>query len=100
MSSTAFIEPLPIIDFVSQILNRELTRPLTDADRIKVRISNGSMLQSGLLLGGAAECFSEYHPPGIRVFAVFALRKVRTCSRSLHRRGLVVNRGKYCSSPR
>lgn len=38
MSSTAFIEPLPVIDFVTQLLNRDVsTRPLSDADRVKVR---------------------------------------------------------------
>lgn len=38
MSSTAFIEPLPVIDFVIQLLNRDVsTRPLSDADRVKVR---------------------------------------------------------------
>lgn len=37
MSSTAFIEPLPVIDFVSQLLNRDISsRPLSDADRVKV----------------------------------------------------------------
>jgi hypothetical protein len=39
MSSTAFIEPLPVIDFVTQLLNRDVSsRPLSDSDRIKVRI--------------------------------------------------------------
>jgi hypothetical protein len=39
MSSTAFIEPLPVIEFVAELLNREVTsRPLSDADRIKVRV--------------------------------------------------------------
>lgn len=38
MSSTAFIEPLPVIDFVTQLLNRDVSaRPLSDADRVKVR---------------------------------------------------------------
>nr|XP_016468232.1 PREDICTED: protein argonaute 1-like isoform X2 [Nicotiana tabacum] len=38
MSSTAFIEPLPIIDFVSQLLNRDISsRPLSDADRVKIK---------------------------------------------------------------
>lgn len=38
MSSTAFIEPLPVIEFVTRLLNREVsTRPLSDADRVKVR---------------------------------------------------------------
>ncbi|KAK1371926.1 Argonaute 1 [Heracleum sosnowskyi] len=38
MSSTAFIEPLPVIDFVSQLLNRDLSsRPLSDADRVKIK---------------------------------------------------------------
>lgn len=38
MSSTAFIEPLPVIDFISQLLlNRDISaRPLSDADRVKV----------------------------------------------------------------
>lgn len=40
MSSTAFIEPLPVIDFVQQLLNRDVSsRPLSDADRVKVRLS-------------------------------------------------------------
>lgn len=40
MSSTAFIEPLPVIDFVTQLLNRDVSaRPLSDADRVKVRSS-------------------------------------------------------------
>ncbi|XP_074269555.1 protein argonaute 1 [Silene latifolia] len=38
MSSTAFIEPLPVIDFVTQLLNRDVTsRPLSDSDRVKIK---------------------------------------------------------------
>ncbi|KAJ4834563.1 argonaute 1B [Turnera subulata] len=38
MSSTAFIEPLPVIDFVTQLLNRDVAaRPLSDADRVKIK---------------------------------------------------------------
>ncbi|XP_065634855.1 protein argonaute PNH1-like, partial [Quercus suber] len=38
MSSTAFIEPLPVIDFVAQILDKDVySRPLSDADRVKVK---------------------------------------------------------------
>ncbi|KAL5212258.1 hypothetical protein ABZP36_023105 [Zizania latifolia] len=38
MSSTAFIEPLPAIDFVAQLLNRDISvRPLSDADRVKIK---------------------------------------------------------------
>ncbi|CAM0944727.1 unnamed protein product [Alopecurus aequalis] len=38
MSSTAFIEPLPVIDFVAQLLNRNVSvRPLSDADRVKIK---------------------------------------------------------------
>ncbi|CAI8593366.1 unnamed protein product [Vicia faba] len=38
MSSTAFIEPLPVIEFVAQLLNREVSsRPLSDADRVKIK---------------------------------------------------------------
>lgn len=41
MSSTAFIEPLPVIDFVEQLLNKDLSsRPFSDADRVKVWGSN------------------------------------------------------------
>ena len=37
MSSTAFIEPLPVIEFVNQLLNRDVSaRPLSDSDRVKV----------------------------------------------------------------
>ncbi|ERM97078.1 protein argonaute PNH1 isoform X1 [Amborella trichopoda] len=38
MSSTAFIEPLPVVDFVAQLLKKDvLSRPLSDADRIKIK---------------------------------------------------------------
>ncbi|XP_015883994.1 protein argonaute 1 [Ziziphus jujuba] len=38
MSSTAFIEPLPVIDFVTQLLSRDVSqRPLSDADRVKIK---------------------------------------------------------------
>ncbi|CAK8538743.1 unnamed protein product [Lathyrus sativus] len=38
MSSTAFIEPLPVIDFVSHLLSREVSsRPLSDAERVKIK---------------------------------------------------------------
>ncbi|KAE8663941.1 Protein argonaute 1A [Hibiscus syriacus] len=37
MSSTAFIEPLPVIDFVAQLLNRDISRPLYDSDRVKIK---------------------------------------------------------------
>ncbi|PKA46781.1 Protein argonaute PNH1 [Apostasia shenzhenica] len=38
MSSTAFIEPLPVIEFVAQILGRDvISRPLSDADRVKIK---------------------------------------------------------------
>ncbi|KAK2664613.1 hypothetical protein Ddye_003187 [Dipteronia dyeriana] len=38
MSSTAFIEPLKVIEFVGQLLNRDVSaRPLSDADRVKIK---------------------------------------------------------------
>uniref|UniRef100_A0A7N0U3U9 Argonaute 1 n=1 Tax=Kalanchoe fedtschenkoi TaxID=63787 RepID=A0A7N0U3U9_KALFE len=38
MSSTAFIEPLNVIDFVQELLNRDVSaRPLSDSDRIKIK---------------------------------------------------------------
>uniref|UniRef100_A0A2P2M0E1 Eukaryotic translation initiation factor 2c n=1 Tax=Rhizophora mucronata TaxID=61149 RepID=A0A2P2M0E1_RHIMU len=38
MSSTAFIEPLPVTEFVAQLLNRDVSsRPLSDSDRIKIK---------------------------------------------------------------
>uniref|UniRef100_A0A1D1Z031 Protein argonaute 10 n=2 Tax=Magnoliopsida TaxID=3398 RepID=A0A1D1Z031_9ARAE len=38
MSSAAFIEPLPIIQFVAQILGRDVsTRPFSDSDHVKVK---------------------------------------------------------------
>ncbi|KAG8071810.1 hypothetical protein GUJ93_ZPchr0006g45562 [Zizania palustris] len=37
MSSTAFIEPLPVIDFVARLLNRDISvRPLSDVDCVKI----------------------------------------------------------------
>lgn len=37
MASAAFIEALPVIDFVAQLLGKDvLSRPLSDTDRIKV----------------------------------------------------------------
>ncbi|XP_074558226.1 protein argonaute PNH1-like [Curcuma longa] len=38
MSSTAFIDPLPVIEFVAQILGKDVSsKPLSDADRIKIK---------------------------------------------------------------
>lgn len=38
MSSTAFIEPMPVKEFVCQLLNRDVSgRPLSDADRVKIK---------------------------------------------------------------
>ncbi|XP_019439647.1 PREDICTED: protein argonaute PNH1-like isoform X2 [Lupinus angustifolius] len=38
MSSMAFIEPLPVIDFVAQILGKDVTsKPLSDSDRVKIK---------------------------------------------------------------
>ncbi|KAL3702460.1 hypothetical protein R1sor_020482 [Riccia sorocarpa] len=37
MSSTAFIEPLPVTEFVAQLLNKNINQPLSDADRIKIK---------------------------------------------------------------
>lgn len=37
MAAAAFIEPLPVIEFVAQLLGKDvLSRQLSDADRIKV----------------------------------------------------------------
>ncbi|KAL6633239.1 hypothetical protein ACP70R_025910 [Stipagrostis hirtigluma subsp. patula] len=38
MSATAFIEPLPVIDFIVQLLNSDIhARPLSDAERVKIK---------------------------------------------------------------
>ncbi|KAF6157731.1 hypothetical protein GIB67_037304 [Kingdonia uniflora] len=37
MSSTSFIEPLPVIKFVCQLLNKDAFRPLSDVDRVKIK---------------------------------------------------------------
>ncbi|XP_039031694.1 protein argonaute PNH1-like isoform X3 [Hibiscus syriacus] len=38
MSTIAFFEPLPVIDFVAQILGKDVySRPMSDADRVKVK---------------------------------------------------------------
>lgn len=42
MSSTAFIEPKTVMEFIRDLLNKELSRSLTDADRIKVGCLNYS----------------------------------------------------------
>ena len=40
MSSTAFIEPLPVIEFVAQLLCKNISAgPLSNSDRVKVRFS-------------------------------------------------------------
>lgn len=37
MASAAFIEPLPVLEFVAQLLGKDvLSRPLSDSDRVKV----------------------------------------------------------------
>ncbi|KAK9715282.1 hypothetical protein RND81_06G154500 [Saponaria officinalis] len=38
MSASAFIEPLPVIEFVAQVLGKDVrSRPLSDADSVKVK---------------------------------------------------------------
>lgn len=38
MSSAAFMEPLPVIEFVGQILGKDVSsRPLSDSDHVKVK---------------------------------------------------------------
>ncbi|KAJ7549424.1 hypothetical protein O6H91_07G053000 [Diphasiastrum complanatum] len=37
MSSTAFIEPLLVTEFVFKLLSKDLSRPLSDSDRIKIK---------------------------------------------------------------
>ncbi|XP_051128767.1 protein argonaute 10 isoform X2 [Andrographis paniculata] len=37
MASAAFIEALPVIEFVAQLLGKDVSRPLSDSDRIKVK---------------------------------------------------------------
>ncbi|KAL4284664.1 hypothetical protein GQ457_16G029180 [Hibiscus cannabinus] len=38
MASAAFIEPLPVIEFVAQLLGKDvLSRPLSDSDRVKIK---------------------------------------------------------------
>ena len=45
MSFTAFIDPLPVVEFVAQILGKDVSsRPLSDADRIKVYFQNNSRI--------------------------------------------------------
>lgn len=46
MSSTAFIEPKTVMEFIGDLLNKELTRSLTDADRMKVLISSFALSSS------------------------------------------------------
>lgn len=41
MSATAFIEPLPVIEFVGQLLKSDIhSRSLSDAERVKVLLLN------------------------------------------------------------
>ena len=60
MSSTAFIEALPVIDFVAQILGKDvMSRPLSDANRIKVSFAVGNK-ESGVVLQCGMPCSSCY----------------------------------------
>ncbi|KAI5085087.1 hypothetical protein GOP47_0001256 [Adiantum capillus-veneris] len=47
MSATAFIEPLPVLEFVNKLLGKDVTRdmsrPLMNADRMKVRKALGGV---------------------------------------------------------
>uniref|UniRef100_A0A453NPZ5 PAZ domain-containing protein n=1 Tax=Aegilops tauschii subsp. strangulata TaxID=200361 RepID=A0A453NPZ5_AEGTS len=37
-SSTAFVEPLPVIDFAAQIVGKDvMSRPLSDANRVRIK---------------------------------------------------------------
>lgn len=41
MASAAFIEALPVMEFVAQLLGKDVSsRPLSDSDRVKVTTSN------------------------------------------------------------
>lgn len=47
MASAAFIEPLPVIEFVAQLLGKDvLSKPLSDSDRIKVQCSSSHHIVS------------------------------------------------------
>lgn len=38
MLATAFVEPLPVIEFVTQLLNSDIhSRPISDAERVKIK---------------------------------------------------------------
>ncbi|KAF6148119.1 hypothetical protein GIB67_011894 [Kingdonia uniflora] len=37
MLSTSFIEPLPVIEFACQLLNKDAFRPLSDVNRVKIK---------------------------------------------------------------
>jgi len=37
MSSTVFIEPKPVLEFIHDLLHKDLTRSLTDSDRVKIK---------------------------------------------------------------
>jgi len=49
MSSKTFIEALPAVEFVSQLLNKDVSRHLSDADRIKVAGSIQTLVCNSLV---------------------------------------------------
>jgi hypothetical protein len=61
MSSTAFIEPLPVIEFVAELLNRDISaRPLSDSDRVKVQFLFSVFFTNNFLIQcfvTSSECF-------------------------------------------
>ena len=70
MASAAFIEPLPVIEFVAQLLSKDvLLRPLSDSDRVKVLFSILVMLSGSLFLvfhliyNTTLKCFTRLRRP-------------------------------------
>jgi hypothetical protein len=63
MSSTAFIEPKTVMEFIRDLLNRDLSRGLSDADRIKVchqnEVSGPMVCQTRLQLGQSEQSLSS-----------------------------------------
>lgn len=58
MASAAFIEPLPVIEFVAQLLGKDvLSKPLSDSDRVKVQFSPCSYYYH--LLSRVLDCFDS-----------------------------------------
>ncbi|KAF6149140.1 hypothetical protein GIB67_025996 [Kingdonia uniflora] len=70
MSSTSFIDPLPVIELVCQLLNKDAFRPLSDMDRVKIKKTLRGMKVEVTHQGNLKNMRRKYRVIGLTVQAM------------------------------